>query len=203
MAKIYFRYGAMSSGKTRDLMKVYYNYKERDMHALIIKPAVDTKGKEQLSARDGSFLDTELLLKKDDNVFEIIDDKIKSLKEKVHCILVDEAQFLEVHQVDELTDVADILGIPIICYGLRADFKTNLFPGSKRLLEVADSIEEVKTVCFCGRKAIMNTRKINGEYVFEGEQVAIDGQDKVTYNSLCRICYKIEKAKYNKKHNIK
>lgn len=203
MAKIYFRYGAMSSGKTRDLMKVYYNYKERDMHALIIKPAVDTKGEGQLSARDGSFLDTELLLKKDDNVFEIIDDKIKSLKEKVHCILVDEAQFLEVHQVDELTDVADILGIPIICYGLRADFKTNLFPGSKRLLEVADSIEEVKTVCFCGRKAIMNTRKINGEYVFEGEQVAIDGQDKVTYNSLCRICYKIEKAKYNKKHNIK
>ena len=203
MAKIYFRYGAMSSGKTRDLMKVYYNYKERDMHALIIKPAVDTKGEGQLSARDGSFLDTELLLKKDDNVFEIIDDKIKSLKEKVHCILVDEAQFLEVHQVDELTDVADILGIPIICYGLRADFKTDLFPGSKRLLEVADSIEEVKTVCFCGRKAIMNTRKINGEYVFEGEQVAIDGKDKVTYNSLCRICYKIEKSKYNKKHNIK
>lgn len=192
MAKLYFRYGAMSSGKTRDLMKVYYNYQERNMNTFIMKPIIDVKGKKNIVSRDGTTLKSTKLVSKKDNVFNII--KLADSKKKISCVLVDEAQFLDAKSIDELTEVVDLLNIPVICYGLRADFRTELFPGSKRLFEVADSIEELKTVCFCGKKAIMNTRMVNGKYVFKGDQVAIDGEDKVTYNSLCRECYKKAKA---------
>lgn len=200
MAKLYFRYGAMGSGKTRDLMKVYYNYTERNMKAIIMKPALDTKGGCKICSRDGSLLPIDYLVEKDDDLYKLIKKELKQSKNTIHCILVDEAEFLEEQQIDELTDIVDYLDIPVIAYGLRADFRTNLFPGSKRLLELADSIEEIKTVCFCGRKATMNTRMVNGKYVFQGDQVAIDGKDAVTYNSLCRICYKNERDKANKKN---
>ena len=199
MAKLYFRYGAMGSGKTRDLMKTYYNYTERGMRAIIMKPALDTKGGCKICSRDGSLLPIDYLVEKNDNLFKIIKKEIKDSKKPIHCILVDEAEFLEECQIDELTDIVDYLDIPVICHGLRADFRTNLFPGSKRLFELADSIEELKTVCFCGKKATMNTRMVNGKYVFEGDQVAIDGEGDVTYNSLCRSCYKKEREKANKK----
>jgi len=198
MAKLYFRYGAMGSGKTRDLMKVYYNYTERNMKAVIMKPALDTKGGCKICSRDGSLLPIDYLVAKDDNLYELIKKGLKQSKKPIHAILVDEAEFLAEQQIDELTDIVDYLDIPIIAYGLRADFRTNLFPGSKRLFELADSIEEIKTVCFCGRKATMNTRMVNGKYVFQGDQVAIDGKDAVTYNSLCRICYKKERDKVKK-----
>lgn len=194
MAKLYFRYGAMSSGKTRDLMKVYYNYKEKNMDTLVMKPIVDTNGKDNLVSRDGSSLANNNLISKKDDVYQIV--KKLNLKKKISCVLIDEAQFLNPKNVDELARVVDELDIPVICYGLRADFRTKLFPGSKRLLEIADSIEEIKTICECGKKAIMNTRMINGKYTFTGNQLAIDGEEKVSYNALCRKCY-------NEKRRIK
>lgn len=194
MAKLYFRYGAMGSGKTRDLIKTMYNYEYRNMRAIIIKPVVDTKAGCCITSRDGTIMDIDYVFNGEENLYELIvnDGRI------INCVLVEEAQFLEPHQVDELSDVVDYLEIPVICYGLRADFQTYLFPGSKRLLELADSIEEVKTICRCGRKATMNTRMVEGSFVFEGHQVAIDGEGNVTYDSLCRGCYKKEKAKVKK-----
>ncbi len=194
MAKLYFRYGAMGSGKTRDLIKTIYNYDYRNMLAIIIKPKIDTKAGECIKSRDGTVMNIDYIVSENDNLYEIIAKDARV----IHCVLVDEAQFLSPHQVDELSDVVDYLDIPVICYGLRADFQTNLFQGSKRLLELADSIEEIKTVCRCGKKATMNTRIQEGNFVFEGEQVAIDGVSEITYDSLCRKCYKKEKNKAKK-----
>lgn len=188
MAKLYFRYGAMGSGKTRDLLKTHYNYIERNMNTMIIKPMVDTKGGYTIIARDNSSLKVDYLVDKQANIYNFISDHL--VNSNLHCILIDEAQFLEAHHIDELTEIVDILDIPVICYGLRADFQSQLFTGSKRLFEVADSIEEIKTICDCGKKAIYNIRFINGEATFNGNQVAIDGENKVTYKSLCRKCTK-------------
>lgn len=188
MAKLYFRYGAMSSGKTLDLLKVYYNYKEKGMSTLVLKPLVDTKGDSDVISRVGSRLRVNYLVDDDDNIYDIVQNEI--LKKKISCILVDEAQFLVKKHVDQLSDVVDLLDIPVICYGLRADFRGNLFEGSKRLFEVADSIEELKTVCDCGKKAIWNVRYVNDVITFKGSQIAIDNTDNVTYKSMCRKCMK-------------
>lgn len=188
MAKLYFRYGAMNSGKTLDLLKVYYNYKERNMHTIILKPKCDAKGNSSVISRNNSSLEADFLVKKEDNVYDIVNDYNGDVP--LNCILVDEAQLLEKHHIDELSDVVDKLDIPVICYGLRCDFRIRLFPGSERLLELADSLEEVKTVCDCGKKAIFNLRFIDGKVTFEGKQVAIDGINNVTYKSFCRRCTK-------------
>ena len=201
MAKLFFRYGAMNSGKSTSLMQVAHNYEERGMHVKVFKPFVDTKQGEHLSSRLGVMRKTDNLIKDEDNIFELI-SKITE-KEKVDCILVDEVQFLKKHHIDELLKVAVILNVPVICYGLRTDFSTNGFEGSERLLLLAHSIEELKTICPCGRKAILNGRKINGEYVFEGEQLAIDNQDSVEYVSLCAQCYFAHKDEYEKNKALK
>ena len=196
MAKLYFRYGAMGCGKTRDIIKVWYNYKEKGKNAIIIKPGIDTKGNDKIVSRDSSELDTNYIIKKDDNIYDIICKHIT--KYNLDCILVDEAQFLERHHVEELTDICDDLDITVMCYGLRADFLDNLFPGSAALFAYADVIEEMKTICECMDGATRNVRFINGQPVFEGEQVAIDGEDKVTYVSMCRSCRKKLVRKMNK-----
>lgn len=195
MAKLYFRYGAMGCGKTRDLMKVWYNYKEKGKDAIIIKPGIDTKGDDKVVSRDKSELKTNYIISKDDNIYDIICRHIK--KHNLNCILVDEAQFLERHHVEELTDICDDLDIVVMCYGLRADFLDNLFPGSAALFAYADVIEEMKTICECMDGATRNVRFVNGKPVFEGEQVAIDGEDEVTYESMCRKCRKKLLKKYN------
>ena len=195
MAKLYFRYGAMNSGKTALLLQAAHNYEERGMEVLIIKPTIDSKGDDHLVSRIGLTRKVDKLLAPKDDIYKYV----KKLKRKIKCILVDEAQFLEKEQVDELMHIVVKLNIPVICYGLRSDFKTNGFPGSTRLLELAHTIEEMKTICSCGRKAMFNARKVNEKYVFDGEQVAIDGEDKVTYESLCPNCYYEELDKYNKK----
>ncbi len=184
MAKLYFRYGAMNSGKTLDLIKTYYNYKERDLNALIIKPKIDTKGGNVIISRNGSKVPVEHLISDDEDLFEYASELL--LKKHFHCILVDEVQFLKEEQIDNLGDIVDILEIPVICYGLRTDFQNKLFPGSKRLFEIADSIEENKTICMCGKKATTCVRYKNGKPVFDGEQIVIDGKEDVTYESLCR-----------------
>lgn len=188
MSKLYFRYGAMNSGKSTHLMQVAYNYEERGMKVIIIKPKIDKKGGNTLVSRLGVNREVDLMISKEDNIFETIDNYLKEEGE-INCILVDEVQFMKSKQIDELFEIAVNLDIPIICYGLRTDFKRDGFEGSTRLLLLAHSIEEMKTICACGQKAIFNGRKINGKFVFEGEQIAIDQQDDVRYESLCGDCY--------------
>lgn len=197
MAKLYFRYGAMNSGKTLDIIKTDHNYQEKNMDCIIIKASLDKKGEDNIISRVGFERKVDLLLNKEDNVKNFITNMMQ--KRNIYCILVDEAQFLSPKQIDELSDIVDFYKIPVICYGLRTDFQSNLFPGSRRLLEISDSIEEIKTICRCGMKATMNTRKNKDGYVFEGEQIAIDGIE-ASYESLCRKCYKEEYARYKRIH---
>ena len=188
MSKLYFRYGAMNSGKSTHLMQVAHNYEERGMKVILIKPATDKKGGDKLVSRLGVVRKVDILCLEKMNIYEEI-QKWQEVKFKVNCILVDEVQFMTKEQVDQLFKIAVVLDIPVICYGLRTDFMMEGFEGSTRLLLLAHSIEEMKTICKCGRKAILNGRKINGEFVFEGEQVAIDNIDNVQYESLCGHCY--------------
>lgn len=188
MSKLYFRYGAMNSGKSTHLMQVAYNYEERGMNVLVVKPATDKKGGDKLVSRLGVGRKVDLIIEKDDNIYEKVQEYIK-INNNIHCILVDEVQFLKSSQIDQLFEIAILMDISVICYGLRTDFQMKGFEGSQRLLLLAHSIEEMKTICTCGKKGIFNGRKINGKYVFEGEQVAIDKIDNVEYQSLCGKCY--------------
>ncbi|WP_353809036.1 thymidine kinase [Agromyces sp. SYSU T00194] len=192
MAKLYFRYGAMNSGKSTALLQAAFNYEERGQRVLLAKPAVDTKGAEHIVSRLG-------VTREVDFVFAPGDDALAAFRrhraavvaadgQDVSCLLVDEAQFLSPRQVNDLLRVALVEGVPVLAYGIRTDFQTTAFPGSRRLLEVAHSLEELKTICRCGRKAIFNGRLVDGRYVFDGDQVAIDGVE-VTYESLCGACY--------------
>ena len=192
MAKLYFKYGAMNSGKSTILLQSAYNYEERGMRTVLLKPMIDTKGADSVVSRLGVSRKVHYLVSAQDNIREIIQKDIET-NGQLHCIFVDESQFLAVPQVDQLFWVAVEMDIPIICYGLRTDFLTNGFPASGRLLELAHSIEELKTICRCGKKAMFNARKINGKFVFEGEQVAIDNENNVEYESLCPVCYLREK----------
>ncbi|MGL4848246.1 MAG: thymidine kinase [Clostridium sp.] len=188
MSKLYFRYGAMNSGKSTHLMQVAYNYEERGMRVVLIKPFTDTKGGHELVSRLGVTRKVDYIIEENDNIVEIIGEDIKE-NTKLNCILVDEVQFLKAYQIDQLFEIAVKHNVPIICYGLRTDFKMNGFEGSERLLLIAHSIEEMKTICKCGNKAVVNARMINGKFVFEGAQVAIDDNDHVQYESLCGECY--------------
>lgn len=184
MSKLYYRYSPMNAGKSTALLQVAYNYKERGQRSIIAKPSVDTKSPEVLSRLNIS-------AKVDWSVnpeHHLIKDFLDKEAEKVDCILVDEAQFLEPQQIEQLFFIAVMKNIPVLAYGIRSDFQTKAFPGSARLFELAHSIEEMKTICRCGAKAMFNGRKINGEFVSEGEQVAIDGQ-QASYESLCGKCF--------------
>ncbi len=198
MSKLYFRYGAMNSGKSTNLMQVAHNYEERGMKVIIIKPKTDSKGGANVVSRLGVTRKVDMLLESNENAYEKVKD-ICDKYGKVNCVLVDEVQFFKEKQIDQLLEVAIKLDIPTICYGLRTDFQMNGFEGSERLLLLAHSIEELKTICRCGRKALLNGRKINGKFVFEGKQVAIDKEDNVEYESLCPNCYFEFRNKYNKK----
>lgn len=187
MAKLYFRYGAMNCGKSTAIMQVGYNYFERGMNAVIMKPMIDTKGDDKVVSRLGIDKQVDFLVAENDDVYDRV--KASHDQKQIHCLLVDEVQFFKAHHIDQMLKVAVTLNIPVICYGLRTDFLMNGFEGSERLLLVAHTIEELKTICTCGRKATLNGRKINGKYVFEGEQVAIDGENQVEYQSLCTSCY--------------
>jgi len=188
MSKLYFRYGAMNSGKSTNLLQVAHNYEERGMKVLIIKPMTDTKGGDLLVSRLGVTRKADYLVNKDHNIFDLVKEWMKK-NGPLHCVLVDEVQFLKAYQIDQLFMIACQLDVPVICYGLRTDFKMEGFEGSARLLLIAHSIEELKTICKCGKKAMLNGRKINGRFVFEGEQIAIEGEGNVEYESLCPKCY--------------
>jgi thymidine kinase len=195
VAKLYFRYGAMNCGKSTALIQVDYNYRERNMNTVIIKPETDTKGSDRVISRLNVERAADILATSKDNLYVIIENWQRE-KAPVHCVLVDEAQFLTHSQVDQLFEVAVIQDISVICYGLRTDFLLNGFKGSARLLLMAHSIEELKTICKCGQKAIANGRKIGGRFVFEGAQVAIEGEASIEYESLCARCYFKYKKEY-------
>lgn len=188
--KLYFRFGAMNSGKSTNLLQAAHNYEERGQKAIIAKPTIDTKDEKVLS-RLGVARDVDLHVNVDTDVyaeFKAIAEKSSVAGAKVDCLIVDEAQFLSREQVNDLFMIAVELNVPVLAYGIRSDFQGNAFPGSMRLLEIAHSLEEMKTICRCGQKALFNGRKINGEYVRSGGQVAID-DGSVEYESLCGGCY--------------
>lgn len=176
----------MNSGKSTALLQVAYNYEERGQRVLIAKPAVDTKGNLQVVSRLGMSREVDFLVLPNDDLRKKLAQAAGSAE--VDCLLIDEAQFLSPEQVDQAMEIAVLDKIPVLAYGIRTDFLTKGFPGSIRLLEIAHSLEELKTICRCGKKAMFNARLKNGAFVFDGDQVAIDGEE-VTYESLCPNCY--------------
>lgn len=193
MAKLYFRFGAMNSGKSTALLQAAHNYEERGQRVLLAKPRIDTKGEATIVSRLGVARKVDVMIEPSDNLMTIVDQHAgpDANGRPLSCVLLDESQFLTPAQVDDLFVVAVQRNIPVLAYGIRTDFQTIAFPGSRRLLEIAHSLEELKTICRCGRKAIFNARKQNDTFIFDGAQVAIDGVD-VTYESLCGECYLAE-----------
>ena len=196
MAKLYYRYSAMNAGKSTLAMQVAHNYEEKGGKIVVFKPLIDTKGNKTIVSRIGISRTVDHLLSKEESPIKIIKD-IADLD----AIIVDEAQFLEPFQIDELYYIAKKMNISVLCFGLRCDFQMQVFPGSARLLAIADSIEEIKTLCECKkRKATQNLRLVNGLPTFEGNQVAIDGEENVTYISLCGEFYIKYYEEWLKKH---
>ena len=184
MAKLYFKYGAMGSSKTAQALITKYNYEENDLNVWLIKPSVDTRdGADTIRSRIGLEARCQVMTPQMD-VYELFCDQRKG-----HCdvIIVDECQFMTVDQIDQLRAVVDEFNIPVLCFGLRTDFQTKLFPGSMRLMELADAIEEIKTMCDCGTKATVNARISDGYIVTEGAQVVLGGND--SYIAMCHRCY--------------
>lgn len=186
MSKLYFRFGAMNCGKSSALMQVAHNYEENGKNIVVIKPAIDTKANDKLSSRIGLERKVDILIGEDEsftNYYKLFDNFFS-------CILVDEAQFLTENQVEELWYVSKMFDIPVICYGLKVDFRSNLFPGSKRLLELSDEMEELITICECGKRAKFNVRYVDNKYTEDGDSVLIDGSTSNTeYKPTCGKCY--------------
>lgn len=187
MAKLYFYYSSMNAGKSTTLLQSSYNYQERGMTTLVYTAAIDDRyGVGKVASRIGISQDALLFYKESDLFSEISE---RNSAQTLHCILIDEAQFLTKEQVYQLTEVVDKLKIPVLCYGLRTDFQAELFEGSRYLLAWADQLEELKTICYCGRKANFVVRlNMNGEAVADGDQIQIGGND--SYLSVCRQHYK-------------
>ena len=184
MAKLYFKYGAMGSSKTAQALITKYNYEENDLNVWLIKPSADTRdGAAILRSRIGLEAQVEVIPPQAD-VYE----RFQKTRHG-HCdvIIVDECQFLTADQIDQLRAIVNDYNVPVLCFGLRTDFQTNLFPGSRRLMELADCIEEIKTMCDCGQKATVNARINDGYIVTEGAQVVLGGND--CYIAMCHRCY--------------
>ena len=190
MAKLYFKYGTMESGKSTKIIQEAYNYDRNNKSIIVAKPIIDSKGNDKIVSRIG-------IQRKIDVYIE--SDNLKEIYEKINkdtfCILIDEAQFLNKNQVFELFKITKLLEIPVMCYGLKSNFKGEFFEGSEALMIYADSLEEIVTICSCGKKARFNARKVNVDFVTDGEDVLIDGSNEnVEYVPLCGKCY-IKKVK--------
>lgn len=197
MAKLSFKYATMNSGKTIDLLRTAYNYEENNGKVIIIKPKIDTKGNEKIVSRLGISRKVDYLIYYDDELFDVLEGNLKN----VDAILVDEAQFLSKKQIDDLSIISCVMNIDVICYGLRVNFRGVLFEGSKRLLEVADSINELVTLCECRKVARYVGRKVDGIFKMDGPEIIIDGSKKnIEYVPLCKDCYlkEVQKIDYNK-----
>ena len=186
MAKLFFRYGAMSCGKSLDLIRVSFNYEENNKKVLIFTSAKDDRyGKNIVKSRTG-LSKPAISISDNMNIFEYVKNNI------VDCVLVDEVQFLTKEHIIQLSDIVDFLNIPVIAYGLRSDFIINGFEGSNQLLVMADKIEELKTLCWCGKKATINARLVNNEITTDGDQILIGD---INYVPLCRKHFKEKKLK--------
>ena len=185
MAKLIFNYSAMNSGKTMDLLRTAYNYEENGLRVIVMKPSIDTKGGDNIVTRVGLNRKVDFLIDDDTDVYDLLCDKVDG----VRCIFVDEAQFLSEQQVIDLFIISNSYDVPVICYGLRTDFRGNLFPGSSKLLGLAEELHEFKTLCSCGEIARYNARKMDGKYILEGDSVLIDGTSDIEYVPLCADCY--------------
>ena len=188
MAKLFFRYGAMGCGKTMQLLQVAFNYEERGHSVCVIKPATDTKAGTSILTRIGPKRETDFCFDRSTDVYQ----RIAEDYQQVHCVLVDEAQFLTPAQVDQLMEVTIRLDIPVMAYGLRLNFRREDkgFEGATRLLQIAHNIEEIKTICECGHKATYNARFLGGKLVADGPDVLIDdGTSEIEYRALCPKCY--------------
>ena len=184
MAKLYFKYGAMGSSKTAQALITKYNYEENDLQVWLIKPSADTRdGAQILRSRIGLEAQVEAIAPNVDIYARFLGGKAR----RCDVIIVDECQFLTERQIDQLRTIVDEHNIPVMCFGLRTDFQTRLFPGSRRLMEVADTIQEIKTICDCGAKATVNARINDGYIVTEGAQVVLGGND--SYIAMCHKCY--------------
>lgn len=188
MAKLYFFYGAMNSGKTTRILQCAYNYEERGMKPIIMKPQIDTKGNNKIVSRIGASRKVDYLIKPKENLYKTVVEEYTN----VNLFIIDEAQFLTEEQVNQLMDIVIDLNKPVMCYGLRTDFKGNSFPGARRLLDIAHELSEIKTICECGKKAMFNIRLINGKVQTEGDSVAIDGEGKVEYTVACPRCFRLK-----------
>ena len=185
MAQLFFRYSTMNAGKSIDLLKVAHNYEEKGKRVLVFTSGPDDRyGRGVVRSRIGIQRDA-VPVDDETNILEIF--MIENMKRMIDCVLVDEAQFLKKHHVEELVEIVDSCECPVICYGLKNDFRNELFEGSYYLLVNADKIEEIKTICWCGRKATMVARIVDGEVVRTGDQIVIGGNDM--YVSLCRKHY--------------
>ena len=185
MAKLYFKFGAMGSSKTAQALMTKFNYEEKGNKVWLIKPSTDTRdGEAVLMSRIGLGAVSDVVGPEDNLI-----NRYADLPERVDVIICDECQFLTREQIDQLKTIVDDLDVPVLCFGLRTDFQTKMFPGSQRLLEIADSITEIKSVCKCGRKATVNGRfDENGKIIIEGDQVYMGGSE--SYEGLCYKCYK-------------
>lgn len=194
MAKLYFKYGVVNSSKSANVLMTIHNYEEQGMCVYTMKPSIDTRDYGVIKSRAiASEKEVDIILAPESDVSRVVNSASKT--RKVDVIIVDECQFLTVSQVEALRGIVDTLDIPVICYGLKTDFRTNLFDSSKRLLELADSVQEIKTVCSCGSKAIFNAKlDANGSVILGGSQIKIGGNE--TYTPLCSKCYR-ERLKYS------
>ena len=184
MAKLYFKYGAMGSSKTAQALITKYNYEENDMKVWLIKPSADTRdGVQILRSRIGLTSVVEVMAP-DVNIY---DRFMETQMGTCNAVICDECQFLTEEQIDQLRAIVNDCNVPVMCFGLRTDFQTRLFPGSRRLMELADCIEEIKTMCDCGSKATVNARISDGYIVTEGAQVVLGGND--SYIAMCHKCY--------------
>ena len=185
MAKLYFKYGAMGSSKTAQALITKYNYEENDLNVWLIKPSADTRdGQTILRSRNGLEANVEVIAPGTD-VYLLFQDTQEG---NCDVIIVDECQFMTEKQIDQLRAIVNDYGIPVMCFGLRTDFQTHLFPGSRRLMEIADTIQEIKTICDCGAKATVNARiSGSGHIITEGAQVVLGGND--SYIAMCHRCY--------------
>jgi thymidine kinase len=191
MSKLFFRYGAMNSGKSTAMLQVAHNYEERAQRVVLVKSTVDTKGDDQIVSRLGVSRRADILLSPGQDLrasLTSLCDQRAAEERTVGCVLIDEAQFLTPEQVDQALEIAVLDDIPVVAFGIRTDFRTRSFPGSQRLMEVAHSLQEMKTICRCGSKAIFNARLGEQGIIREGEQVMIDG-DNARYEALCARCY--------------
>ncbi|OQA32735.1 MAG: Thymidine kinase [Acidobacteria bacterium ADurb.Bin340] len=191
MAKVYFRYAAMNAGKSTQLLQVRHNYHERHQRTLLLKPELDDRdGVGLIRPRIGGLeVRVDALVQPGTDLRALVEADMKT-SGRLDCILIDEAQFLSPQQVRQLCDVADFQDIPVMAYGLRADFRGELFPGSAALMALADAIEELKTICWCGRKATVNARIQDGHVQYEGPQILIGGNE--AYTALCRKHWRLD-----------